>query len=563
MLQQIVSRRALILTAVLVVLSAAIVLQAQTVEKVMVPLGKAVGIQVSNPTKVQFVREDLLDLLSVSDEEVLLRAQPRVASGTTEVLIWDASGRRSVIVEVFDEMSIVRGKFAHIVGEPQVNFEVFPDTVYLRGAVTQDSKKALAEKVLASLLPDRKVVNMIEVRQAVGLEERIAAAINIPTVRVTLINPNSDPTNPQVRTAVASTTSNDRVILEGTCKDQLEYQRMVEVVQGFVTEEQISNLVTLTDPIQVAFQAYILEMRRSTSQELGIKWGGSTSVGGSMNQGVINFFENSANVFRGDTQAVGAPVPRTVNPLHMNNMNRFELIDARIHALEASGKAKVLANPKLLVYANAKPTKLAQAGWLGEGDQKTGKQPQMGQDPSTDSGLAFFDTGQQQEYEVGRDNTGQIIRRQLNGNLRLAIRDLFVNDDELKFSVFAKQAEIIPSANPAVNSRQVMTTIKIKNGETIVLGGLIQKKDTIDRNDVPGLSRLPLVGKLFRYQNKSSETTEMIVLLTPEIMGREKDPMLNKKFESVPVPRRDDRLEKLHDLFQDIRDRHVGESKDK
>lgn len=530
-------------------------------ERVMVPFGKAVSIQASSPSKVMVVRDGVVDILNVSDDEVMLTAKG-TASGTTEVIVWDASGRRSFMVETYDELSVVGGKFHNIVSEPQVTFQVFPDTVYLRGIVSQEEKRGLAERTLASLLPDRKVVNLIEVKQAVGLEQRITAALNMPTVRVTVVNPNRDAivtTTGAPAQVTASATADDRVILEGTVKDQNEYFRMVEVVSGFVAEEKISNLVSISDPLQVVFQAYILEMNRKTSEELGIRWGGATDIGGTFQQGIVNFFENTSNAWRGDTQAIGAPVPKHVNPLKMSNLNRFEIIDARIHALEKSGKTKVLANPKLVVYANAKPNKLAHTGWLGEGDNKPGKQGQVGQDPANDSGIAFFNTGTVQEVEVGRDTNGVPLRRQLEANLRLAIRDLFVMGDDLKFSVFARQADFVETANPAVNSRQVMTTVKVKNGESVVLGGLISKKDAISKEGVPLLSKLPGVGRLFRWQNKTNETTELVILLTPEILGRELDPMRGKKFETVPVPQRSDRLEKLHQLFQDIRDRHGQE----
>jgi type II secretory pathway component GspD/PulD (secretin) len=101
-----------------------------------------------------------------------------------------------------------------------------------------------------------------------------------------------------------------------------------------------------------------------------------------------------------------------------------------------------------------------------------------------------------------------------------------------------------------------MTTVKIKNLETFVLGGLIsQSKQTFERR-VPVLSKLPLLGQLFRSTNTTSNENELVVLLTPQIIGRDENLGGKAKYETVPVPHRTERLEQLHQMFKQIQGSH-------
>jgi type II secretion system protein D len=72
--------------------------------------------------------------------------------------------------------------------------------------------------------------------------------------------------------------------------------------------------------------------------------------------------------------------------------------------------------------------------------------------------------------------------------------------------------------SPSINLTTAQTTVSSTDGETIVIGGLITKSKTdVDRR-VPGLSQIPLLGALFRYQSHVNRRTEMLIILTPHIV---------------------------------------------
>jgi len=71
---------------------------------------------------------------------------------------------------------------------------------------------------------------------------------------------------------------------------------------------------------------------------------------------------------------------------------------------------------------------------------------------------------------------------------------------------------------PQTSSREAETTVMIKDGETIVLGGLIRDEMLKTVQEVPILSKLPLVGELFKYHSKSHRHSEIMVFITPHIL---------------------------------------------
>lgn len=526
-------------------------------EKLMIPIAKSIAIPANGVKKILAVKEGIVEVLNVSDEEIILSgvgAEP----GVTQLILWDRTGRRVYDVETYSERDIIQAKFMSIFDNPAVQLLMFPDAVYLKGQVGSEDEKKRAETIAASLVTDRKILNLIEFEvSAPSLQQRIQNAIKLPDVKVSVISANFDPKTPEnPNSLVATDTSNLRIVLQGKVKDQNDYIHLNEIVKGFVSsQDQISNLVVIEHPIQVVFQAYILQVSKNNTKDLGIEWGKNGTDG--IVTGVLGFLENASNDFRGDTQSLGAPVPKDVNPFYMNNINRFDLIAAQVKAWETSGKAKVLANPKLTVYANSSPTKVSGSGWFKE-DVEAKKED----DIADDSGLAYVNIGQKIFYSTGQNlTTGQTNYNEVEASLKLSIRDMFVNNDDLKFSVFAKQQEPSfvrgTSGPPDILNRSIMTTLKIKDQQTVVLGGLINRSDSVSWGGVPILSKIPYLGRLFKTKNVQKSENELVILLTPKILSNETDLSGNKRFKEVPVPRRSDKLEKLHNIFQQIKSSHL------
>lgn len=72
---------------------------------------------------------------------------------------------------------------------------------------------------------------------------------------------------------------------------------------------------------------------------------------------------------------------------------------------------------------------------------------------------------------------------------------------------------------PTVSKRKASTTVRVKDGETVVIGGLTQQQDYVTNRKVPVLGDLPLVGQLFRSKSKNSTKSDLVILITPRILA--------------------------------------------
>ncbi len=524
--------------------------QIAAAEKLMIPVGKSTAIPANGVKKIMAVKEGIVDVLNVSEDEIILSG---LGLGETQLILWDMTGRRVYDIETYSENEIIQAKFASIITSKNVQLVIFPDSAYLKGQVGSEEEKTRAETVAKSLLGSKQLISLIEFEVSTpSLQQRIEAAIKLPTVKVSVISPDADPTSE--KSLLGTDTVDLRIVLHGTVNDQNDYIHLCETVKGFVQDvKQISNLVTIENPIQVVFQAYILQVSKNNSKDLGIEWNGE----GQTDAGTIKFLENAGST------AGQAALPKYMNPFSFKNINRFDLISAIVRAWETEGKAKVLANPKIMVYANAGAEKseilarkISGAGW-----EKLDDENEEETTIEKDAGLAFVNVGQTIYFPKGIDQAGSPIFDKAEASLKLAIRDMYVTDNDLKFSVFAKQEE--PSflrgtdGPPDILKRSIMTTLKIKDQQTVVLGGLINRSESVSWKGVPILSKIPYLGRLFKSKSVTNSENELVILLTPKITNRETDLAGKSKFETVPVPRRTDKLEKLHDMFQQIKSSHI------
>jgi type II secretory pathway component GspD/PulD (secretin) len=72
---------------------------------------------------------------------------------------------------------------------------------------------------------------------------------------------------------------------------------------------------------------------------------------------------------------------------------------------------------------------------------------------------------------------------------------------------------------PTVDLREMSTTVKVLDGQMIIIGGLIDKREKIKENKVPILGDIPIVGNAFKSIDKSIENTELVIMLIPRIVS--------------------------------------------
>ena len=169
----------------------------------------------------------------------------------------------------------------------------------------------------------------------------------------------------------------------------------------------------------------------------------------------------------------------------------------RIRALETRGVAKIISKPHVAAL--------------------------NGHEASIKIGAKQFYRIETEEL-VGNENprvrTSQEIR-EIEANIALKITPWVSGAGEVTtlieptFTSFLGQVD--DNIPPPISTRELSSTIRLKDGETIILGGLIQNFDTVNYNGLPFISKVPILGGLFRNQDKNRQQSELIIYITPHV----------------------------------------------
>jgi hypothetical protein len=182
---------------------------------------------------------------------------------------------------------------------------------------------------------------------------------------------------------------------------------------------------------------------------------------------------------------------------------RFGHIDARgigllIQALEQSGEARVMATPKVTALDNRK-ARISMVTTL--------RIPTFTQNQSfgttTVSGIEQVDVGTTLEVRPRHGPGKQIL--------------LTVSPEvsELQPNNSAVTQNGLTQGLPVVTRRRTETEVVLESGETLIIGGLVTEHKTETQGRTPGLANLPLIGRAFRLEGKQTESTELLVFVTP------------------------------------------------
>src|SRR5204863_1553436 len=90
---------------------------------------------------------------------------------------------------------------------------------------------------------------------------------------------------------------------------------------------------------------------------------------------------------------------------------------------------------------------------------------------------------------------------------------------DVKQEVNAVGPQVPPTNSPSFSKREAETSVVLLNNQTLVLGGLIQDKTTLTDQGIPWLKNVPIFGFLFGFKEKATERTELLLLITPRVIG--------------------------------------------
>ena len=235
---------------------------------------------------------------------------------------------------------------------------------------------------------------------------------------------------------------------------------------------------------QVLIEARIVTMNTQTARDLGIQWSFSSS-NNSFNQAFeINHPAQSALDFY--TFGVGGMIGKT-----MWNLN------AQLSALETSSDVKIIAAPKVMTLNNVKAT-------VAQGTQIPYAQP------STVGGVGVATS------TVFKDAT-----------IQLDVTPHVTPDKRVRMKIDAKQdtpGTTSYSGGIGIDTRKVTTELLVDDGNIVVIGGVLSDTTTISKDMTPGLSKVPILGRLFKREAENVNRQELLIFISPKIVEANRSP---------------------------------------
>jgi type IV pilus assembly protein PilQ len=270
----------------------------------------------------------------------------------------------------------------------------------------------------------------------------------------------------------------------------------ISMIKGLV-----ARLDTATP--QVLIEARIVEVDTTFARELGVQWGGTlrrgtnTQFGVSGAQGTGGAINATNAVPFTDTApapnyavnlpaAIGAGAGGGISFGILRDNLRLDLA---LSALESSGKAKVVSSPKVVTVDNKEAT---------------------------------IEQGTQIPYStVSASGTNTQF---VDATLSLKVTPHITPDGRVSMKLEAKndsQGETSATGQPAINKKKATTEVLIGDGETTVIGGILQISRTENQAGLPWLSKIPVLGYLFRKDANIARNRELLIFVTPKILKTE------------------------------------------
>ena len=292
---------------------------------------------------------------------------------------------------------------------------------------------------------------------------------------------------------------------------------------------------------QVLIEARFIEVTDSGAKELGIDWGAGGKSGDTYLSAPTTGLTlptatdpgASISNIPGGPGAVGGGLLAQL----LVAPSDYLKFKATIVALETSGKADTLSEPKILTLNNAvgiievKQDISYISGYTNAGTTNTPTSPE---NPNNGT---VINPG----YNYSSANLVPQFTKDSSG-IQLRIRPSVArNSDVITLSIMPSVRELVrlpqaitfnnsngssggaPITNqierpPEFDTRRLVTALHVKNGGTVALGGLSKEKQQESRSGLPFLSRVPVIGSLFRHDSKSSERRNLMIFVTAHII---------------------------------------------
>jgi type IV pilus assembly protein PilQ len=271
------------------------------------------------------------------------------------------------------------------------------------------------------------------------------------------------------------------------------------------TVDEVLELIRRLDSQtrQVSIETRIVETSRTFLQELGVRWGGF------VNQETGVKFPRQVALL-GRQPAPGGVIP--TNPLAppgtfgnfavdlptftqppalaigLALISNSSVIDLELQALERNGRGRIVSNPKVVTLDNKE---------------------------------AVVESGDEVPFKTESAETGPKVEFK-KAVITLRVTPHISPDDYVLLEVYAAKKEVdfarTVEGNPTITSRQSKTSVLVKDGATVVMGGLFKQQAVETQEGIPGLSKIPYLGWLFKTRQTRNDNEDLLFFITPRIV---------------------------------------------
>ena len=244
---------------------------------------------------------------------------------------------------------------------------------------------------------------------------------------------------------------------------------------------QFSNIKklakSLDQPIpQVHISAHIVTMNKQSMDELGIKWGYTGHSSQVLSKFDVDFGVTNA------ASSVGFNLAKLSG----------SLLNLELSALESENQLEIIASPNLL---------------------------------TANQNMASIKQGTEIPYEVSNGGNGATSIEFKQAVLGLEVTPKIIANDQMILDLYITQNTAGRSIKRrdggealAIETQEIRTQVKIKSGETVVLGGIFQQINNVSKNSVPGISNVPIIGNAFKNKTKKQQKRELVIFITPQLV---------------------------------------------
>jgi len=258
---------------------------------------------------------------------------------------------------------------------------------------------------------------------------------------------------------------------------------------------------------QVYVEALVAEMNADRTDELGFQWAGARGVGSRAVGAAANFPSANPSIVGLATgvEPIGAGLSVAVlgSSITLPDGSTVKGLGALARALQSNNLGNILSTPTLLTLDNYQ-AKIV-----------------IGQNVPFVTG-SFATAAAATATGVGAVNPFQTIERRDIG-LTLRIKPQISEGSAIRLEIYQEVSSIDPTARAGASDlvttkRSLETKVVVDDGNTIVLGGLIQNTLTVTTQQIPLLGDIPFLGALFRFKSEDRKRTNLMIFLRPVII---------------------------------------------